>query len=131
VSPAQSLALTLVPGRLAVCRLDPDAMLPTWAGGAVTSLTRTREELSVVCSEDAVPDDVRAERGFRCLSVAGPIDFALTGVLAALAGPLAAAGISILVLSTFDTDLLLVRDALLAQAAEALRIAGHRVIGLP
>ena len=128
---APSLALTLLPDRLAVCRLEQDAPLPVWAVGAVTSITRTPDELSVVCPEDTVPGGIRAECGFRCLTVAGPLDFALTGVLASLASPLAAAGVSIFVVSTFDTDLLLVRETLLARALAALRDSGHRVIGLP
>jgi uncharacterized protein len=131
VTTAPSLTLTLLPGRLAVCRLEEDAPLPVWAVGSVTSITRTPDELSVVCSEETVPDGIRAERGFRCLAVAGPLDFALTGVLASLAPPLAAAGVSIFVVSTFDTDLLLVRDALLARAVTALGDSGHRVIGFP
>jgi len=114
-----------------VCRLEPGAPFPSWATGTVASVTRTPEEMSVVCSEDAVPSEVRAERGFRCLSVRGPIAFSLTGILSALALPLAAAGISILAISTFDTDLLLVRETLLAGAAAALREAGHTVSGLP
>lgn len=114
-----------------MCRLEPGAPFPTWATGTVASVTRTPDEMSIVCSEDAVPPDVRAERGFRCLSVRGPIAFSLTGVLSALAAPLAVAGISILAISTFDTDLLLVREALLKAAAAALREAGHTVTGLP
>jgi hypothetical protein len=130
VSPSR-LTLALLPGRLAVCRLEPGAPFPSWATGRVASVTRTPDEMSVVCSEDAVPPEVRAERGFRCLTVGGPIDFSLTGVLSALARPLATAGISILVISTFDTDLLLVREALLTAAATALREAGHAITGLP
>jgi len=127
---APRLSLAVLPDRLAVCRLPAGAPTPTWATGAVTSVTRTPEEVSVVCAEDAVPAEVRAEGGFRCLTVAGPLDFALTGIIAALAVPLAAAGISIFVVSTFDTDLLLVRDHLLAPAAAALRGAGHTLTGI-
>jgi uncharacterized protein len=95
------------------------------------SITRTADELSVVCAEDAVPADIRAERGFLCLAVTGPLDFAATGILASLAAPLAEAGISIFVLSTFDTDLLLIRQALLPQAVAVLRAAGHHLSGVP
>ena len=130
VSSACALSLKLLPGRLAVCRLGPDSPFPGWASGAVTSLTRTPDELSVVCAEDAVPDGVRAERGFRCLAVAGPLSFAAIGVIASLSSVLAEAGVSLFVLSTFDTDLLLVRQAFLTQAAAALRAAGHEVTGL-
>ncbi len=124
------LALAVFPGRLAVCRLGPDEPIPAWAvdeGGPVLSITRTAEELSIVCAEERVPADVRAQRGFRCLAVRGPLAFDALGVLAALAAPLAAAGVSILAISTYDTDLLLVRDADLDRAAAALTGAGHRV----
>jgi len=86
-------------------------------------------ELSVVCADAAVPDGVRAERGWRALTVVGPLDLALTGVLASLAVPLAEAGVAIFAIATFDTDYLLVRRERLSDAVTALRAAGHRVIG--
>jgi hypothetical protein len=131
VTSPPTLTLQLLPGLLAVCRLGPDASPPAWAVGAVTSVTRTPEELSVVCAEEAVPPGVRAERGFRCLMVVGPLNFSLPGILASLAAPLARAELSIFVLSTFDTDLLLLREATLTQAVAVLRAAGHRVPGVP
>lgn len=120
------MLLTLLPDPLAVCRLAADDALPAWlpARGFV-SVTRTADELSIVCADDAVPDGIRAERGWRCLAVAGPLDFGMTGVLASIAAPLADAGISIFALSTFDTDYVLVKAEKLAAAAEALRRAGH------
>ena len=122
------MTLDLLPGRLAVCRLGPDAGLEAWMGeGAVSSVTRTASELSVVCAEGAVPSGVEAERGWRALAVRGPLDFALTGVLAALAVPLAEAGVSIFAVSTYETDLVLVQAARLEAAVEALRAAGHGV----
>jgi hypothetical protein len=93
-------------------------------GGALVSLTRTEQELSVVCREAAVPAEVQSERGWRALEVVGPLDFALTGILAALAGPLAAAGISIFALSTYDTDYVLVKATTLARAIAVLQAAG-------
>jgi hypothetical protein len=125
-----TLTLKVLPGQLAVCRLGPDAPVPLWAAGPVTSITRTEEELSVVCAEEAVPPDVRAERGFHCLSVVGPLDFSGVGILASLALPLADAGVSVFVVSTFDTDLLLVRKTLLSTAVAVLRAAGHRISGI-
>lgn len=117
--------LLLLPQRLAVCRLAPDAAIPSWAAGPFFSITRTADELSVVCPEDAVPADVRCESGWRAFQVAGPLDFSLTGILAAIAAPLAAAGVSIFAVSTFDTDYVLVKEANLARAIDALREAGH------
>jgi uncharacterized protein len=123
-----ALTLTVLPERLAVCRLDPDAGLPAWAQrGSLWSITRTADELSIVCAAAAVPPDVRAERDWRALKVAGPLPFSLTGVLASLATPLAEAGISIFALSSYDTDYLLVREARLDAAITTLRGVGHRV----
>ena len=125
---APELELDVLPGVYAVARLDPADAVPEWARDPTFCATvATAHELTVVCPADAVPADVRHEGPFRGLAVRGPLDFALTGILAALAQPLADAGISIFALSTFDTDVLLVRAADLAGAATALEAAGHRV----
>jgi hypothetical protein len=124
--------LVLLPDLFAVCRLDPKAPLPAWAtagSSALVSFTRTASELSTVCAQEHVPEkNVRAERDWRCLMVEGPLDFSLTGVLAALLAPLAEAGVSIFALATFDTDYLLVRAAQLDLAVETLSAAGHPVV---
>ena len=128
--PARPLALDVLAGRLAVCRLDPGTPLADWmwaAGGAVSSVTRTEAELSVVCPERAVPAGVRAERGWRALRVRGPLPFDAVGVLASITAPLADAGVSIFSLSTFDTDVALVREGDLGAATAALSGAGHAV----
>ena len=121
-------ALRLLPGRYAVCRLPPDAPLPAWVfveHAAFWSVSRTPEELSVVCDEDALPPSVSgAETGWRALQLEGPIPFHETGVLAELTAPLAQAGIPIFALSTHDTDIVMVKDRDLARALEALR-PGH------
>ena len=91
------------------------------------SITRTAEELSVVCSPEAVPEGVSHEPGWRALTVDGPLDFSLTGVLASLAGPLAEAGIPIFVVSTYDTDWLLVQAERLDAAVAVLRARGHDI----
>ena len=123
-----ALMLSLLPDTLAVCRLAPDAEVPAWAWrGEPASVTRTRDELSIVCRADVVPQGVRVEPGWRCLKVRGPLDFALTGILAALTAPLAAAGVPVFAVSTFDTDYLLVKTESLDRATEVLRGAGHRV----
>lgn len=122
------LQLEIVPGRLAICRLDPTAAIPDWAlKGAFSSITRTPEELSIVCAEDAAPLNVLATRGWRGLRVAGTLDFALTGVLAGLAQPLAEAGVSIFAISTYDTDYLLVEHSNLERAVAVLKHAGYQV----
>ena len=124
----QQFSLTLLPDRLAVCRLAPTDDLPAWAlGGGLYSATWTASELSIVCLQSRVPAGVVSEGNWRCLRVAGPLDFSQTGVLASLAAPLAEAGIGIFVLSTHETDYLLVKAPDLDGALQALRLAGHEV----
>jgi len=126
--PRLELDLDLVPGRFAVCRLPPEAPLPEeLQAQALVSSTRTAEELSIVCREELAPPAARRENGWRCLRLRGPVVFSLVGVVASLTVPLAAAGVSVFVLSTFDTDYLLVKEAQLERAAAALASAGHRV----
>jgi hypothetical protein len=122
------MKITLLEGLLAVARLDADADIPPWAHrGAFTSITRTPHELSIVCDEGGVPEDLPAERGWRCLGLVGPIPFETTGVAASFTRALAARGISVFVVSTFDTDYVLVKAAKIDQAIEALRDAGYEV----
>lgn len=116
--------LALLPERFAVCRFEPDAPLPAWVfheSATVWSVTRTPRELSVVCPEDDLPPSVeKAERGWRAFEIEGPIPFGVTGVISGLTTPLAAAGIPVFVLSTYDTDLVLVQEALLDRAVTVL-----------
>ena len=112
----------------AIVRLEPDAELPDWVrGGHFWSATRSESELSIVCREEDVPTDASAERGWCALELAGPLDFSLTGVVAALVTPLAEAEVPIFVISTFETDYLLVREPDLPRSVEALQAAGHEV----
>lgn len=105
-------ALRLLPGRFVVCRFAPEAPLPTWLfheSAHVWSITRTSDELSVVCDEDDVPPSVSpAPLRWRAFAVEGPIPFDELGVIAGLSAPLAAAGVPVFVISTHDTDLVLV-----------------------
>ncbi len=121
--------LALLKGRFTVCRLAPKAKVPAWAleGGAFVSVTRTRDELSVLCPEGQVPEGVKQETGWRAFKVAGPLDFSLTGILLSLADPLARAGVSIYAVSTYDTDYVFVKEQKLDQARQALLGAGHRI----
>ncbi len=124
----QTLQLSILPGRLAVCRLEKSSPLPAWAISAdFFSLTRTADELSIVCPEALVPAEVQAEKGWRGLKVEGPLDFALTGILARLSGALAGAGISLFAIATYDTDYILVKETSLENAVEALLGSGCQV----
>ena len=122
-----TIRLQVLPGTLAICRLGPEEAVPAWAGGRFVATTRTPGELSVVCDEAGVPGEVRAERGWHAFEVEGPLDFGLTGILAALTTPLAEARIPAFAISTFDTDYLLVPGRHLSEAAEALRRAGYQL----
>ena len=120
-----ALTLQVLPEMLAVCRLEAAAPLPAWAmHGSFSALTRTADELSVICAQASVPPGVMCEANWRALKVAGPLGFSMVGVLAGIAGALAKAKISLFAVSTFDTDYILVKDADLPGALQALRAAG-------
>ena len=122
------IPLNLLPGRLAVCWLSPEAPFPEWARpGDLLALVQTHNETSVVCAERFVPPEVKAERGWRAFQVQGPLDFTVVGVLAAISAPLAQAGVSIYAQSTFETDYVLVKEESLERAIRALNQVGFLV----
>jgi hypothetical protein len=127
-APEPELALTVLEGHLAVCRLDATTGIPAWATGvSFFSVTRTEEELSVVCQEEDVPEGVTQDRGWRALKLEGPFELSTVGVLSSVAAPLAEEGVSIFAISTFDTDYVLVREGQLNLAVGTMREHGHRV----
>lgn len=104
------LILSVQPGTFAICRLEAGSEIPGWAHtSSFLSITRTSEELSVVCDQDLVPAGVKAARDWAAFKVEGPLDFSLTGIVASIATVLAAQQIPIFVISTFDTDYILVQ----------------------
>jgi hypothetical protein len=114
-----------LPGYFAVSKLSADLPIPEWAsGGALVAVARTPDELSIVCREDVVPCDVISEGGWRCLRVAGVLDFSLIGVLVSILQPLAQAAVPVFVVSTFVTDYILVKARDLDRAMSALEDAG-------
>jgi hypothetical protein len=121
------MQLTILPTTLAVCRLSPQDALPTWALGRTSffSITGTADELSIVCANASVPDDVSCERHWKALKIMGPLDFSLIGILAPLATVLAQANISIFAVSTFDTDYILMKEEHVVHAVEVLQQHGH------
>lgn len=117
------LVLHLLEGGFAVCRMGRDAAVPAALLSypcAFVSITRTADELSIVCPEELAPAGAKLQPGWRAFKVAGPLDFSLTGVMATLATPLATAKISLFAVATFDTDYLLVQGADLERAITAL-----------
>lgn len=126
------LRLERMRDRYAVARLEPQAEVPPWARSSTfLCVTRTRQELSIVCDEAEVPAGTTAQRGFCGFRVEGPLDFSQTGILASLAGPLAEAGVSIFALSTYDTDYLFLAEEQEHMAVEALLAAGHTLRPAP
>ena len=128
---SDALSLDVLPLRLAICRLPEAAPIPEWAtAGPFFSISRAADVLSVVVPESLVPDGLEGvdrQGGWKALQVAGPLDFALTGILASLTAPLANAGVPIFAISTYDTDYILVQESQLAAAIDALRARGHRI----
>ncbi len=124
-----NLTLSLLSDTFAICRLGPEADIPSWAlAGDFFSVTRTKEELSLVCPQEMVPEGTHCEKDFRSIKVEGPLDFALVGLLASLTEALAQEEISILAISTFDTDYLLVKEAQVDRAVQKLSQAGYRFV---
>jgi len=120
------LVLEHIPGTFGMARLRPDARIPNNVHRSVfSSVSRSSEELSIVCEDKLVPEDVQCERGWSAIKVAGTLDFSLIGVLASLAQPLADARIGLFTVSTYDTDYLMVREKVLDKAVAVLEAAGH------
>lgn len=127
-SPPPTFTLRRFPETLAVVRLGPGSEIPSWAeSSSIFSVTATAAETSVVCAARDVPRKARHQRPFTAFEVQGPLDFSLVGVLATILGPLADAGIPVFVLSTFDTDWILVPGERADDTAQAWTTAGHTV----
>ncbi len=125
-----SRTLALLPQCYAICRLSPDEGIPAWALAPAdfVSITRSRAELSVICPASVVPAAVPRQAGWHCLRIDGSTSVDEPGVLVSVADPLAAAGLSVFAVASYDTDHLLVTN--LPAAIKALRAAGHRVVGV-
>jgi hypothetical protein len=124
-----TLELRTISGQFGICKLQSGASIPSWAiSGKFWSVTRTETEISVVCPQENMPQGTEAERNWRVLEVAGPLSFEMVGVLLSLAALLAEAGVSIYSVSTFETDLILIREESFEIACRALTKAGHKII---
>lgn len=115
--------------RLAIVRLGPDAPVPDWAQGGFVTVSRTRAELSVVCAQRFVPNGLVQERDKVAFAIEGVVPMTTIGLLAQLCGALAAASVPVFVISTYDTDWLLVSAERVDAARGALLAAGQRVVG--
>ena len=125
----RKLSLKILTERMAVCRFEPTAPLPDWIGGpGFYSITRTDAELTIVCPETRIAPGATREAGWRCFKVLGPLDFSEIGIILSLTRPLAESGVSVFVISTFDTDYFMVKEKNLATTIDALTEDGHEVI---
>ena len=126
--PQHKLKFRRLPGLFEICQLPCDASVPDWAtSGPFISITRSEEELSIVCLGDNVPAGVKAERHWMCFKLEGPFPFAQTGVLASFIDPLAEQGVPIFAISTYDTDYVLVQESYARVTLATLREAGHEL----
>ncbi len=117
-----------LPGPYVIVRLAADAPVPDWATrGDFTSITRTADELSIVCPADNVPPDVDSPHRWICLKLEGPFPFELTGVLLSFIEPLSKNGVPIFAISTFDTDYVLLQEDHMGNVMDILREAGHQL----
>ena len=122
------LKFRLMPGPYGIVKLPSDAPVPGWATrGEFHSVTRTSEELSIVCRTEDLPDDVHSPHRWICLKLEGPFPFSLTGVLLAFIEPLSANGVPIFAISTFDTDYVLVQEEFAGHTLDSLQAAGHEL----
>ena len=126
---SQSITLQRNEGAYTVSRLNPDDAIPSWADGrGFVSITRTDEELSIVCLTERVPPGVRAEIGWTCYKFLGPFAFEAAGIILAVVRPLSENGMGVFVLSTFDGDIILLKSKDANIAERILNEAGHLIL---
>lgn len=127
------LKLSLLKNKYVVCRLNKNERIPAWAyKGDVFSITRTNDELSLVCQQENIEveeldEDILCERNWNIFKVEGPLDFALVGILSNLSCIMKEAGVSIFAISTYDTDYIMVKNEKVNEAIKALKQYGHEV----
>lgn len=123
------LSFRRLPGSYAIVRLAPDAAIPAWAThGEFTSITRTADELSIVCPAENLPADAHSPQHWICLKLQGPFAFSQTGVLLSFIEPLSAGGVPIFAISTYDTDHVLIQEESINAALKILHEAGHTLV---
>lgn len=126
---AKILTMRLLKENYGVCRLDKTELIPEWSKNSdFFSITKTSDELSIVCSQDSIPDNIKCEKDWRILKVEGPLDFSLVGILSSISTVLKEKGISIFAISTYDTDYILVKNNDIDNAIESLIEGGYEVI---
>jgi len=121
MKPPIKFILSVLPEKLGICHFSKNSSIPDWAKDiSFCSISRTPNELSIVCPQDKIPAGVLSERNWRAFKVQGPLGFVMTGIVASLAEPLAQAKISIFYISTYETDYLMVEEKNLEKAKKIL-----------
>ena len=124
------LKFRLLPGPYAIVRLAPDAPVPDWVDeGYFTSVTRTADELSIVCPAENLPTGIPSSQRWICLRLEGPFPFSQTGVLMSFVEPLSTNGIPIFAISTYDTDYVFIQEEFAGASLNVLQEAGHELCG--
>lgn len=127
--PEMKLRMSLFKENFGISRLKAEASIPEWSKtGPFYSITKTTEELSMVCLQHAIPSYIKCERDRRLLKVEGPLDFSLIGIISAISTALAKRGISIFTISTYDTDYILVKNNDIDKAIETLIEVGYEIV---
>lgn len=123
------MKLSRLHGDYSILKLSPASAIPSWAlDSEFFSISKTSEELSVVCMSDCVPKSIDANQSWALIKVLGPLDFSLTGILSSIIEPLAQEKISIFAVSTFDTDYLLVKQDQIQNSIRCLKRAGFEFV---
>lgn len=123
------LKMKLLKGSFGICRLDSNSSIPNWIDyEKFLSITKTDDELSIVCSEDGIPNNIKCEKNWNVIKVEGPLDFSLIGILSSISTILSKENISIFAISTYDTDYILVKNKDLQKSIDALSKQGYEFI---
>ncbi len=123
------LTMRILENNYSVCRLDSKAEIPLWPfKSEFYSITKTEDEVSIVCETTLLPENVQMEKDWRIFKVLGPLDFSLVGVLSEISTILANAGVSLFAISTYDTDYILVKEKDLCLASKVLRKKNYNIV---
>lgn len=122
------LTFILADGVFSLCRLAPEDAIPSWAlSSDFYTISKTNDELSVVCESQYVPAGIKQDGNWRLLKIAAVLDLSLTGITAKFSTALANAGVNLCVIATYETDYILVKQEKLQTAITALQDAGFIV----
>lgn len=125
----KKLTLKLLKDKYSVLRLNKNDEIPKWIfNEEFFSITRTEDELSIVCLQDKVKEYIKCERNWRILKIEGPLDFSLIGILSKISTLMANNNISIFAISTYDTDYILIKEETINRAIEILENSNYNII---